>query len=113
MGSRTKTATQKPVTPSPTPAAAPPPTAEFDAWAASFKKKVNCAACNSESISQTVVALLTSMAKKRAFKITVREIHQMVCKKHPTWNVGQRGLERHLLTCVRGLYDRARGRING
>lgn len=84
---------------------------DFDAWAESLKKKGSgCSACADPAVVQTIDALLHSMVRKRAFKITIHEIHRMVLKRHPDSGVGPRGLERHLLSCVRELYDRARGR---
>lgn len=87
---------------------------DFDSWAEGLKKKGSgCSACADDTVSQTINALLNAMIKKRAHKITIHEIHRMVLKRHPESGVGPRGLERHLLSCVRDLYDKARGRSHG
>lgn len=90
------------------------PAHDFDSWAEELKKKgTGCSACADNTVSQTITALLNSMVKKRAYKITIHEIHRMVLKRHPGSGVGPRGIERHLLSCVRDLYDQARGRNRG
>jgi len=86
---------------------------EFDDWAESQKRRSGCATCTDDVVSATIRTLLNAMIRKRAYKITVHEIRRMVEKKHPEVEVGQRGLERHLRTCERDLYFRARGRRNG
>lgn len=84
---------------------------EFDQWAERQRRSTGCCICRCPNSAQTVDALLRAMVRKRAFKVTVHEIHRVVSERHTDLVIGQRSLERHLLTCVRGLYDQARGRI--
>ena len=86
---------------------------EFDAWAEQQNRVARCSTCARDDVSTTLNALLESMIRKRAYKVTILEIRRMLEKKHPDAVVGQRGLERHLRYCVRDLYDKARGRRNG
>ena len=86
---------------------------EFDDWAEQQKNQSGCSTCRESDVTETIRALLGSMIRKRAYKTTVHAIRQVIEQKHPDANVGQRGLERHLLTCERDLYFRARGRRNG
>jgi hypothetical protein len=87
--------------------------AEFDAWAEKQKRKSGCSICRNEVVNATLCALLRSMAKKRAYKVTIQELRRMVEKKHSDTDIGHRALERHLRVCEREIYDRARGRFNG
>lgn len=102
----TKTAHKK-QTPTPTPD-------EFDAWASSVKgqTKGGCSVCREDPVANTVLNLLHAMIRKKAYRITTKEVWQATLKRHPKSDVGHRGLERHLRVCVRPLYNRARGRKN-
>lgn len=83
---------------------------EIDSWVKSMKRQAGCHLCRREDgVPETIRTLLCSMAKNKAFKITVRELRDITNKKHDA-DIGQRGLERHLLNCERDLYDQARGR---
>jgi hypothetical protein len=87
---------------------------EFDAWAeAQRHQNRGCGACSNTAVAETVEALLQAMIRKRAYKVSVNEIHRMIVERHPTTSVGTRTLERHLRECVRETYNRARGRVNG
>jgi len=85
-------------------------TNEFDSWAEKQKKRGGCQTCRHEGVNDTIRALLESVIRKRAYKFSIHELRGIVNAKHPESDVGQRGLERHLRSCERALYFRARGR---
>lgn len=94
-------------------ASAPQETDTFDVWAESLSHTTSsCSVCRDAPAAKIVEKLLGAMIRKRAFKVQVKDILAAVHKHHPNTDVGQRGLERHLRTCVRSLYFRARGRKN-
>ena len=86
---------------------------DFDGWADSQKKRTGCQTCRGEDVGATIRALLESCIRKRAFKFSIPDLRATINKRHPGVDVGQRGLERHLRTCERALYFRARGRHDG
>ena len=84
---------------------------EFDSWAEALAPKTTaCSVCREAESAATVERMLDAMARKRAYRVTVSTIHATLLKKHPDSEIGQRGLERHLRSCVRSLYWKARGR---
>ena len=83
---------------------------EFDDWAARQKQQSGCVTCRDDVVNGTIRALLKSLIRKRAYKFSVQELRRVIEARHPDADVGQRGLERHLRTCERVLYFRARGR---
>jgi len=84
---------------------------EYDSWAESMKTRApSCSVCRVGVAAETLRALLHSMIRKQAYRIPVYEIKAVIETRHPDAEIGQRGLERHLLTCERELYFRARGR---
>jgi hypothetical protein len=109
-----KTVKKKVATKAPAKKQKSPTPDEFDAWASSQKgvSPGGCSVCREDDIVDTVALLLNAMVRKRAHRITVKEIYGATVKRHPTSDVGQRGMERHLRVCVRPLYNRARGRKN-
>lgn len=108
-----KTTKKKVATKAPTKKQMPTPD-EFDAWASSQKgqSQGGCSVCREDAVADTVKLLLNAMVRKRAHRITVKEIYVATLKRHSNTDVGQRGMERHLRVCVRPLYNRARGRKN-
>jgi len=109
----TKKTTKKKVATKPRPVTADVAATEFDDWAEhQRKRRTGCVTCRDELVSETIRALLLSLIRKRAFKFSVHDLRIVIEKKHPDANVGQRGLERHLRTCERTLYFRARGHRN-
>jgi hypothetical protein len=88
------------------------PSTEFDDWADGVKRRQRpgCHTCRQEGVRDTIQALLQSLIRKRAYKFSIFEMRELIEKRHPDADVGQRGLERHLRTCDRTLYFKARGR---
>jgi hypothetical protein len=108
-----KTVKKKVATKAPAKQQTPTPD-EFDAWASAQKgvSPGGCSVCRCDDVTETVNLLLNAMVRRRAHRITVKEIHEATLKRHANTDVGQRGMERHLRVCVRPLYNRARGRKN-
>lgn len=114
MRRSTKKTVKKKVAPKSRPKRQAEPTAEspaeFDNWAESQIKRSGCQTCRQEGVNSTIRGLLESCVRKRAYKFSIHDMRLAIIKKHPNVDVGQRGLERHLRTCERVLYFRARGR---
>lgn len=108
-----KTVKKKVATKAPAKKQSPTPD-EFDAWASSQKEQSQggCSVCREDTVAETVTLLLNAMIRRRAHRITTKEIYGAIVERHPKSDVGQRGMERHLRVCVRPLYNRARGRKN-
>lgn len=84
---------------------------EFDAWAEALSPNTSCCSvCREPDSAKTVEKMLEAMVRKRAYRVKIADIHATLLKKHSDSEIGQRGLERHLRSCVRSLYFKARGR---
>ena len=85
---------------------------EADVWVKDRgPTKDGCAYCRSD-VRESLQALLRAMARNRAFKVTIRELHALVKAKHKGVPDKLRAIEKHLRNCDRDLYDQARGRIS-
>jgi len=88
---------------------------EFDAWADAqkAKRRPSCHTCRQPGVAATIQGLLQSCIRKRVYRFKIQDMREAILAKHPDADVGQRGLERHLRTCDRALYEKARGRFDG